>query len=152
MSAHAAAALHIDALRLIRNKETASGKFAAHELPRVADYLRSLEGAVEYRIEGGQDARQRPFIRCIINGYLELVCQRCLGPIQFAVSTDQRLIVVGSETAMPAPEDEEDEVDFIVAAPKFDVLALVEDEIILSLPLAPRHAEQECAADGVSSK
>ena len=148
MPAQAAPATQIDALRLIRNKEIARGRFAAGELLRVADYLYGLEGAVEYRIEGGYDARQRPVIRCIINGYLDLACQRCLGPIKFAVDTDQQLVVVPNEASMPAPEDEEDGVDFIIAAPRFDLLALVEDEIILNLPLAPRHAEGQCIPAG----
>lgn len=144
MSVPGAPPAQIDALRLIRNKETATGRFAANELPRVADYLHGREGAVDYRIEGAYDARQRPVIRCIINGYLDLVCQRCLGPIKFALATDQPLVVVPSEASMPPPEGEEDGVDFIVAAPRFDALALVEDEIILNLPLAPRHAEGQC--------
>jgi uncharacterized protein len=146
MSAQAAAAAQIDALRLIRNKEAATGRYAASQLPRVADYLYGQVGAVDYRIEGTYDPRQRPVIRCIINGYLDLVCQRCLGPIKFELATDQQLVVVASEASMPAPEDEEDGVDFIVAAPRFDVLALIEDEIILNLPLAPRHAEGQCVA------
>ncbi len=148
MSAETGAALQIDALKLIRSKETVSGSFAPQEMPRLADYLYSITGGVDYRIEGGYDARQRPLIHCIISGYLELACQRCLGPIEFKVGTDQQFIVVPREAAMPAPEEEEDDVDFIVAAPKFDVLALVEDEIILSLPLAPRHAEGACLPGG----
>ncbi len=148
MSAQAAAGAQIDALRLTRNQETVSGKFPASQLARVADYLSGHEGGVDYRIEGGHDARHRPVIRCIINGYFDLACQRCLRPMRFSVSTDQQFVVVPSEAAMPAAEEEEDDVDFVVAAPRLDVQALVEDEIILSLPLAPRHAEGDCVAGG----
>jgi uncharacterized protein len=43
--------------------------------------------------------------------------------------------------------DADASVDCILATPELDIIALVEDEIILSLPASPRHGEGECAID-----
>jgi len=43
--------------------------------------------------------------------------------------------------------DADASVDCILATPELDIIALVEDEIILSLPPSPRHGEGECAID-----
>jgi uncharacterized protein len=138
--------LTVDALQLARQNQTTEGGFEPSQLGRIADYLFSPKGSVQFRISGAYDERRRATLRCIITGYLELTCQRCLGPMQFQLATDSVLVVVPDEKSMSAPDEEDDEVDFIVAAPRFDVVNLIEDEIILSLPLAPRHAEGECTA------
>ena len=43
--------------------------------------------------------------------------------------------------------DADASVDCILATPELDIIALVEDEIILSLPVSPRHGEDECTVD-----
>jgi uncharacterized protein len=40
--------------------------------------------------------------------------------------------------------DEDDTIDAILATPDLDVLDLIEEEIILSLSISPRHANDEC--------
>jgi uncharacterized protein len=44
-----------------------------------------------------------------------------------------------SEEKMDAAVEDDDELDAILAEPEFDVLALIEDEIIMGLPLSPLH-------------
>jgi uncharacterized protein len=41
--------------------------------------------------------------------------------------------------------DEDDSVDGVLAVPEMDVLELIEDEIILSLPISARHPEGKCS-------
>ena len=52
-------------------------------------------------------------------------------------------MLVPDELQLEASDNEMD-VDAIVADPKMDVLALVEDEVLLALPLAPMHPPSEC--------
>ncbi len=42
-------------------------------------------------------------------------------------------------------EEDDDEMDAIEAETRLDVLALIEEELLLGLPFAPRHTEGECA-------
>ena len=69
---------------------------------------------------------------------LQTICQRCLAPMRLEVQVDRPFRFVSSEQAAEA-EDDQAEEDLLVATPSFDALTLIEDELILALPLVPRH-------------
>jgi len=69
---------------------------------------------------------------------LSLTCQRCLNPVDMAVKVDRDFRFVADEQAA-AVEDEESEEDVLALSHSFDLLELVEDELLMELPLAPRH-------------
>jgi uncharacterized protein len=54
------------------------------------------------------------------------------------ISADRRFRFVESEEVAER-EDDESEEDLLVVAREFDLAALLEDEILMSLPLLPRH-------------
>ena len=67
-----------------------------------------------------------------------LQCQRCLLPLSEAVHVDRHFRFVADEAAAAALDDEiEDEV--LVLAKSLNLRDLVEDEMLLALPLVPRH-------------
>ena len=69
-----------------------------------------------------------------------LTCQRCLGAFQTPLQVDQWYRFVASEDIAMAEDDEADE-DLLVMAPQFDLLGLLEDELLMALPLVPMHDE-----------
>ena len=69
---------------------------------------------------------------------LPQICQRCLGPVDVPVQVDNSFRFVADEAQAEA-EDEEAEEDVLVLARDFDLHALVEDELLMALPLVPRH-------------
>lgn len=69
---------------------------------------------------------------------LSLTCQRCLGPVEVPVSVDRAFRFVSDE-ALAAIQDEQSEEDVLAASRSFDLIALMEDELLMELPLAPRH-------------
>ena len=67
-----------------------------------------------------------------------LECQRCLQPLSEALQVDRRVrFVAGEDEAMRLDEESEDDVLALVA--RLDVFDLLEDELILAVPLVPRH-------------
>lgn len=68
-----------------------------------------------------------------------LDCQRCLQPLAETLEVDRRFRFAAGEDEA-ARLDEESEDDVLALSPAFDLLALIEDELILALPLVPRHA------------
>ena len=68
------------------------------------------------------------------------VCQRCLLSYAQPVEVDRWFRFVASEAAALA-EDEECEEDLLVLEPRFDLAALIEDELLLELPLVPMHEQ-----------
>ena len=67
-----------------------------------------------------------------------LTCQRCLEPVDVALTVDRWFRFVADE-ATAEREDEESEEDLLVFDKTFDLPALVEDELLMELPLVPRH-------------
>jgi uncharacterized protein len=69
---------------------------------------------------------------------LPMTCQRCLGKVDVAVAADRSFRFVSDE-AMAAAQDEEAEEDVLSLDASFDLLTLIEDELLMELPLAPMH-------------
>lgn len=75
---------------------------------------------------------------------LPLVCQRCMGAVEMLLEVDRTFRFVSDE-ATAEREDEEAEEDVLALSPQFDLIGLIEDELLMALPLVPRH-EPDCPA------
>ena len=133
----------IDSVEFARAGDELSGSVPVAELARLTDVLFDADGAVQFVLKGGSDARQRPRLRLTVTGSIDLQCQRCLGKLVQPLSTQTNLLVLTGEAAGDTGEIED--LDGVPAGPAIDVWSLVEDEVLLALPLAPRHAEGECS-------
>jgi uncharacterized protein len=69
---------------------------------------------------------------------IPLICQRCLTAVVSAIEVDQWYRFVATEEIAMA-EDDESEEDLLVMEPQFDLLAVLEDELIMALPVVPMH-------------
>ncbi len=69
---------------------------------------------------------------------LPLTCQRCLGPADIELSVARDFRFVASEAQAEA-EDEEAEEDVLALTREFNLLELIEDELLMALPVVPRH-------------
>ncbi len=71
---------------------------------------------------------------------MPLVCQRCLGLVSVPVEFEREFRFVASEEVAEA-QDEVCEEDVLVLSRDFNLLDLVEDELIMALPVVPKHEE-----------
>lgn len=69
-----------------------------------------------------------------------LTCQRCMGTVAVPLEVDQWYRFVASEDIAMAQDDESEE-DLLVMEPQFDLLSVLEDELLMALPLVPMHDE-----------
>ena len=69
---------------------------------------------------------------------MALVCQRCLGPVAAALDVDRWFRFVHGEDEAAAL-DAQTEDDVLALGRPLDLLGLIEDELLLALPLVPRH-------------
>jgi uncharacterized protein len=116
------------------------GALPIRDFPRLNDMLARHEGEVAYEIEGLRDERGRPGLRLKVRARLELRCQRCLEGLPFEVQADEVLVLAGTQAEIDAEPADVHAADRVVAAKEMSVRELVEDELILALPYAPRHA------------
>lgn len=126
-----------------RNGEVLHGKIAVASLSRLQGLLHSEEGVLDYELSGHLDREGRPAVRCVVRGTLQLTCQRCLSAFAYPVSIASELLLVEDESVIEQI-DEDGSIDAVVAAPDLDPEVLVEDEVLLDIPMSPRHPPAEC--------
>ena len=132
----------IDSVDFARNGKEMRGEIAVSELSRLADLLARSDGSLTYKVRGFRE-EDRDMLEVTLQGVCTLRCQRCLSELEYPVNLVSRLWLLPASRLDEVEED--DEVDAIEAEPRLDVLALIEEELLLGLPFAPRHPEGECA-------
>lgn len=114
------------------------------DLPRLAEEAHglNLEEIVQWQARGElrpkAGADDEIWLHLSAQVALPLTCQRCLTPVATALTVNQWYRFVATEDIAMA-EDDEAEEDLLVMAPQFDLLALLEDELLMAVPLVPMH-------------
>ena len=138
----------IDGFEFASAGASREGDWPLSDLPRLRDMLASDAGEVRYRIDGVSDAQGRPALRVQVQGALQLRCQRCLEPLPYEARADELLVLAASLAEIEAEPASAHAADRVVAGREMPVRDLVEDELILALPYAPRHAACASRAPG----
>ncbi|MBP0624290.1 YceD family protein [Cupriavidus consociatus] len=144
----------LDLFAFCRKSESLSGDVAVRDLPRILAETAAQAPASapeetlaytatgfvrEEAAEPGAPVARRLFLDVTIKGRMWLDCQRCLAPYAEPIDTATRFEVVESEEAADAAPMDDDEVDVIAGSKRFSLLELIEDEVLLALPVAPKH-------------
>ena len=147
--AHDARRLHITAFA--EAGAMLQGSTPLHDLPRLASEcpLTPASTPVHWQAQGStrQAAGQSKEIWLDLQAEITLTldCQRCLQAMDEPLRVSRSFRFAHDE-ASAARLDEEIDEDVLVISRHFDLLALVEDELIMALPFAPRHAACQAAA------
>jgi uncharacterized protein len=141
----------IDSLDFAHRGGELSGEVPVAELPRMADLLADSAGKISYTLRGLAGRDGSPQLELTVGGVSNLRCQRCLNALTYPIKLVSRLRLV-TEGEVDNTDIEDDEVDSIPAEKRLDVLALLEEELLLSLPIAPKHGLGECqiAVEGLN--
>jgi uncharacterized protein len=121
-------------------------------LPRVAQEASSIESGdgfdwqIETHFTQSPGSEPRQILQLGLKGRIHLVCQRCLQDCPLDLAEERQFVIVASEAEADAFPMEDDQQEPLVASQHFDLLELIEDEILLSLPLIPKHPEGTCKA------
>jgi len=134
----------IDGFEFASAGATQQGVLPLSDLPRLRDMLASDGGDVAYTVQGTHDERERPALRVRVRGTLQLRCQRCLEALPFEVSTDELLVLAATLHEIHAEPVDAYAPDRVVAGKEMPLRDLIEDELILAVPYAPRH--ENCVA------
>lgn len=134
----------IDSLEFARAGQELRGSLPVTKLARLRDCLSDADGSVQFVVRGGRDDERRPILAVEISGLLHLQCQRCLGVLEYPLRLANTLLLVRQGEEVSANAEDPEAADCVEASPEMEVAALIEDEILLSLPFAPRHTEESC--------
>lgn len=135
--------LKLDVQALAEQGAELVGTWPLAELPRLADSV--LQGMpVSWRLQGElravAGAAPEIWLGLAAETEVALTCQRCLEPVSEHLMVDRWLRFVHGGEEAAAALDAELEDDVLALRPRLDARELVEDELLLALPLVPRHA------------
>ena len=134
----------IDGLEYARTGSKLQGAFRVADFPRLRDALRTDEGTLRYELRGVPEEQGHPGLRLKVDGALQFCCQRCLGALEYPLHIEVLLQLAATQAEVDAEPLDAEGPEWIVAGREMPVHDLVEDELLLAIPLAPRHPR--CAA------
>ncbi len=126
----------VDVWRMVQARRSFQGSVALASMPRLKGSLCSTDGAITYDIEFGRDELGVANVRVKADTGLPLMCQRSLDPFVLPVNVDATLglIVSESEEAGLPPGYEP---LLVQDDGKLRLADVIEDELILALPVVP---------------
>lgn len=119
---------------LLQNMERLAQEAQALEPDSVINWQASAE------LRPGSGADSDVWLHLVAKTSVPLTCQRCMGTVATPLEVDQWYRFVATEDIAMA-EDDESEEDLLVMELQFDLLAVLEDELLMALPLVPMHDE-----------
>jgi len=121
-----------------------AGEWPLHGFARLASAtLPATAGSVvAWKVRGERatlaGGGMRPALAIDAAAEVTLECQRCLQPMQLPISLARRIFFVDGEEAAAALDLDSDD-DVLALPPALDLHQLLEDELLLALPVVPRH-------------
>lgn len=131
--------------KLVSQGAILEGALATDSMARLHAAVLGLEDEVGVHLEFGRDEENRPLLDGRFSLGVELQCQRCLGGVAIDLKGAFHLGLVWREEQvdqLPRALD-----PWWVEDEWLDVCDLIEDELLLALPIVPRHPEGQCFID-----
>jgi Predicted metal-binding, possibly nucleic acid-binding protein len=131
----------INALHLAQCGQSLTGRIALSLMPRLTQLLNSSCGYAKVQATFGVDGQSVRYVQGQAEAQLQMTCQRCLEPMVLAVTAKISLGFATSEEAaqrLPAVYE-----PYIVTSESVSLATLIEDELLLSLPIIAVHPDPE---------
>ena len=138
-----------DAFAFARDGRVLKGTLIVSDLERLHDLLAEISGEVTFCLTGLKGDGGEPMLHLEVSGIIPLACQRCLEAVPCDLDVDSLLELIPEGSELSQDELEDDTRDFLPVVRELDVVELVEDEILLALPVAPRH--EKCGLPGAAN-
>ena len=143
---------------LVPQTFSGNGFLALEDLPRVAleAAARSVDDgfawAVNTYFDGVIGGEPRLKMNLTLKGQMHLIGQRGMQPCFVQIEESRQFVFLANEALADAFPMEDDALEPLVASAQFDLLGTIEDEILLSLPLIPKHPEGACEPATLGSR
>ena len=143
----------IDTHEFCRRADTARGTEPLSGFARVVSLLADPHGEVTWHLTGRSavraDGSRLAFLELDLQSTVTMRCARCLEPVALPLSEQRSYRLVGNENQAAQEDADDDDYDVLVASRRFDLAALIEDEMIMALPAVPRH--EQCQAPAAAN-
>ena len=134
--------LIISNLEFAQKQQEIADYFAPESLNRLSETLALTSenahlAAINFTLTGDIKRFRQPSLHLHINSQLPVICQRCLD--EMLIKLDLKFDYLLSDSSVNAME-ESDELDWLEINSEMDMRELIEDELLLAMPIAPVHA------------
>lgn len=99
---------------------------------------REITWSAEGELRNPHHVQPEVWLHLQADAMLPMTCQRCLEPVEVRLEVDRTFRFVADEATASA-EDDDAEEDLLAISRAFDLPALVEDELLMEVPVVPRH-------------
>ncbi|AXA24110.1 MULTISPECIES: YceD family protein [Pseudomonas] len=133
---------HVDPRKLADRGVTLQGSLQLADLERLCDPLSDNVGTVQAKFDFERDEQHVVVIHSDLNVEVKMVCQRCLELVTLPIHSECTYAVVkeGANTqSLPKGYDVLE-----LGEDPLDLQALIEEELLLALPIVPAHHPEEC--------
>jgi uncharacterized protein len=134
---------HLDVQAFAQSRGDVSGEADLQSMHRLrADCTVDVTGKVTWSAQGAlrqaSDGQGAVWLYVQARTQVPLACQRCLQKVMHALVVDRSFRFVRDEATALAQDDSSEE-DLLALSNDFDLWALIEDELLMALPLVPMH-------------
>jgi len=138
--------LVIEPARFAREGRQLKGTLELGALPRLSEAVEAGSEDVVYEVRGYVTTKGHAALHLSVGASVGLACQRCLERLEQRLESQRDIVLVPGADQFAQPDDEAELEDVIPEVARLDVRELVEDELLLAMPLAPHHDEGVCVA------
>lgn len=140
--------LFIDNIAFAKKNERLTGSLTLANCPRLSELSQAnssdnpTEVVIDYLLEGKTDSVGQHLLYLSLTTNLTTTCQRCLGPMPLKMKLDFNYLIMDIDDT---DVEDSDDIDLQEPSQTMDLIALIEDEIIMAMPIAPIH-DEDCGA------
>ncbi len=134
---------HVDPFRYAEQSLGIAGTLNIKDMQRVSSAVMPVEGSVvTVSLQFGRDEQKMAYLKGHLETALTLQCQRCMEPYSYEIMSDFVLGIVSTLAETNTLPEQYEPV--LVKDGMLALRELIEDEIILNLPIIPRHEPDDC--------
>ncbi len=123
-------------------KTELEGHIPLSRFQRLLPLLQENVGEVFVSIRFRKGSRERPLVTGSAKTSLSVMCQACLEPVEISIQVTINSILVPTESELLDLNRRQD--GLVVTGDDLDLSQLFEDELIVNMPMAPRHEDGKC--------
>jgi len=142
--------LIVEPASLAASGERLEGQLRMADLERVSDLVLNRDGTVKFDLTFMKDDHGMVNIIGKLSAQLTVRCQRCLNGMSLQVDSPIHVGVVDSPAQITELPDVLEPV--VAEEHKISIIGLIEEELLLAMPLSPLHERDECPATRLIDK
>jgi len=127
---------HIDIRRIAESGRHLEGEITLENCPRLKQVVSAGEGKISVVLDFDKQPDGQLTIQGVVQGQVVQECQRCLEPVVLELECEVSVGIVSSESEAELLRDD---LDPVIVEEELNLDDLVEDELLLALPIVPLH-------------